>query len=221
MTDNRKSAIALLAGSIGGIVTMAIHPTSSGMVTPAHFERLAVVSAIAHSLAMVSFVFLVLGVCGLTRHLSAPDRLAFSGLVVYLFGAVAILIATAVSGFIVPNIMRHMVRDTAAAAPQWHIVIDAVFQFNQAFARIYTVASSAAIALWSAAALRKGELGRGIATYGCIMAPVIIVLTAVGHLTLNVHGMAIVVFAHSIWFIGVATQIYSKAPRSTVIAATE
>ena len=49
----------------------------------------------------------------------------------------------------------------------------------------------------------------------------VIVLTAVGHLTLNVHGMAIVVFAHSIWFIGVATQIYGKAPRSTVIAATE
>jgi hypothetical protein len=70
---------------------------------------------------------------GLTRRLAAPDRLAFSALAVYVSAAVAVLIATAVSGFIVPNILRHMVRDVASAAPQWHIVIDSIFQINQAF----------------------------------------------------------------------------------------
>ena len=207
MTDNRKSGIALIAGSIGGIVTMAIHPTAAGALTPAQFEHLAVTSAIAHSLAMISFLVLVLGAIGLTRHLAAPDRLALSGLVVYVFAAIAVLIATAVSGFIVPNIMRHMIRDVPTTAQQWHIVIDAIFQINQAFSRIFTVAASAAMLLWSASALRNGGLGRGIALYGCIVAPLLILGICVGHLKLDVHGMTVVVLAQVIWFIGVGIQL--------------
>jgi hypothetical protein len=207
MTDNRKSGIAFIAGSIGGIVTMAIHPTAGGVSAPSQFEHLAIVSAVAHSLAIVSFLILVLGAFGLTQILSAPDRLAFSALVIYVFAAVAIFIAATVSGFIVPSIMRHMVRDTAAAAPQYHIVIDSIFQINQAFAKIYSIASAVAIALWSASALRNGGIGRGIATYGCIIAPLLIAGIAIGHLKLNVHGMAVVVLTQAIWFIIVGIQL--------------
>jgi heme A synthase len=213
MTDDRKAGLAFIAGSIGGMVTMAIHPTSAGVLTPAQFERLAVVSGIAHSLAMVSFLVMFLGSIGLTRRLAAregerPDRLAISGLVGFGFGAVALLLATAVSGFIVPDIMRHMIRDGAANVSQWRMIIDAVFQFNQAFARIYSVAASVAVMLWSVSALRNGGLGKVVAVYGCLIAPVLIVLIGVGHLRLNVHGMAVVVLAHAIWFVGVGVEMW-------------
>jgi hypothetical protein len=199
---------------------MAIHPTAAGALTPAQFERLAVVSAIAHSLAMISFLILVLGAFGLTRRLAAPDRLAFSGLVVYVFAAVAVLIATAVSGFIIPNIMRHMIRDVPTTAGQWHIVIDSIFQINQAFSSIFTVAASAAVALWSASALRHGGLGRGIAIYGCTIAPLLILAICSGRLTLNVHGMAIVVLAQAIWFIGAGIQLSGDdSPQPPIAAA--
>jgi hypothetical protein len=213
MTDDRKSGVALIAGSLGGLLTMAIHPTSAGALTPPQFEHLALVSAIAHTLAMVSFLALFLGAIGLTRRLfvcersDTPDRLALAALTVYGFAAVALLMATAVSGFIVPDIMRHMIRDAAANSPQWHIVIDAVFQFNQAFARIYSVGASGAILLWSASVLRNGGLGRGIASYGCIIAPALIGLIGIGHLRLDVHGMAVVVFAHALWFVIVGAQL--------------
>lgn len=216
MTDDRKSGLALILGSIGGIVTMAIHPTSSGVLTPAQFERLAVVSAIAHSLAMISSLALFLGALGLTRRLTAceapdsPDRLSIAALVAFGFAIVALLFATAVSGFIIPDIMRHMIRDGAANTAQWHNIIDAVFQFNQAFARIYSVAASAAIVLWSASALRNGGLNRTIAIYGCVVPPLLIVLIAVGHLRLDVHGMAVVVFAHAIWFVVSGVELYRR-----------
>src|SRR4051812_37699230 len=115
MTDNRTSGLALIAGSVGGIVTMAIHPTSAGVLTPAQFERLATVSAIAHSLAIFSFVIMLLGVIGLSMRLAASDRLAFSGMVVFAVGIVAILIAASVSGYIIPNIMKQMIKDAATA----------------------------------------------------------------------------------------------------------
>ena len=193
MTDDRKSGIALIAGSLGGILTMAIHPTGAASLTADQVAHLAVASAAAHSLAMVSFVVLFLGGCGLARSIGAPDRIAFSAIVTYGFACVAVFIATAVSGFIVPSIMRHMILDVPATAQQWRIVIDGIFQINQAFARIYSVAASLAIILWSVSALRNGGLGRGVATYGCVIAPLIIVGIVIGHLRLNVHAMAMVV----------------------------
>ncbi len=213
MTDDRKSGIALIAGSLGGILTMSIHPTGAPSLTPGQVEHLALVSAIAHSIALLSFLLLFLGACGLTRRLAAfartpdPDHLAFAAVVTLGFACVAVLIATAVSGFIVPGILRHMVRDGAAAVPQYHLIVDAVFQFNQAFARIFSVGASAAIALWSVSALRNGGIGRGIAIYGCVVATLLIAGIVIGHLRLDVHGMAIVVLGQVVWFIIVGAQL--------------
>jgi hypothetical protein len=224
MTDDRKSGTALIAGSLGGILTMAIHPTGAASLTPGQVEHLALVSAIAHSIAMLSFLLLFLGACGLTRRLAAfartpdPDRLAFAALVTFGFACVAVLIATAVSGFIVPDILRHMARDGAATVPQYRLIVDAVFQFNQAFARIFSVGASAAIALWSVSALRNGGIGRGIAIYGCVVATLLTAGIVIGHLRLDVHGMAVVVLGQVIWFIVAGAQLcrHQNQPRMVV-----
>ena len=90
---------------------MAIHPAATALLTVAEAEHLSVVSAAAHSLAMVSVLLLFLGACGLQRHIAAADRISFAAIVTYGFACVAVLIAAAVSGFIVPNIMKHMIHD--------------------------------------------------------------------------------------------------------------
>jgi len=89
----------------------------------------------------------------------------------------------------VPGIMRQMVRDSAAAAPQWRIAIASIFQINQAFSRIYSVAASAAIVLWSVSSLRNGGLSRFAAIYGCVVAPLVAILVIIGHLRMNVHAL--------------------------------
>ena len=217
MTDERKSGIALIAGSLGGILTMAIHPTAAGSLTADQVGHLSLVSGVAHSIAMVSVLLLFLGACGLTRSIAAADRVAFAALVTFGFSCVAVLVATAVSGFIVPGIMKHMVRDVPANAHQWQIVIDGIFQINQAFSRIYSVAASLAIILWSASALRNGGFGRGVATYGWVISALIMVAIGVGHLRLDVHGMAVVLFAQTIWFIVVGYQLCGRPANGRVI----
>jgi len=210
MTDNRKSAIALIAGSLGGIVTMAIHPVAHGSMTTEQVTHLMTLSGIAHSLAMVSTLLLFLGACGLSQSIAKTDRIAFAGMVTFGFACVAVLIATAVSGFIVPNIMELMGRDVPTPTHQWQIVITGIFQINQAFARIYSVAASVAIVFWSVSALRNGGFGRGVAVYGCIISPLVILGIAIGHLRLDVHGMAAVMLAQAIWFILVGSQLWSR-----------
>ena len=216
MTDNRKSGILLITGSLGGILTMAIHPVAvGGPMTTEQVSRLSLISGVAHSIALLSSLLLFLGACGLTRRIAAADRTAFAALVTYGFACVAVLIAAAVSGFIVPGIMKHMVRDVPAAAHQWQIVIEGIFQVNQAFGRIYSVAASLAIILWSISALRNGGFGRGVAIYGCIVSVLVILGIGVGHLRLDVHGMAAVWFAQTIWIILVGYQLGSAAESSS------
>lgn len=210
MTDDRKSGIALIAGSLGGILTMAIHPTGAASLPAEQVSHLSAISSVAHSIAMASVLLLFLGACGLALRIAAPDRISFAALVTFGFACVAVLIATAVSGFIVPGILERMVRDAPAAAHQWQIVITGIFQINQAFARIYSVAASLAMILWSASALRNGGFGRGVAIYGCIVSALIILGIGVGHLRLDVHGMAAVWLGQAIWFILVGSQLYPR-----------
>ncbi len=224
MTDDRRSGTALIAGSLGGLLTMAIHPIGAASLTPGQADHLALVSAIAHSIAMISFILLFLGACGLTRRLAAfartpnPDHLAFAAVVTFSFACVAVLIATAVSGFIVPDILRHMVRDSPANAPQYHLIVQSVFAFNQAFARIFSVAASVAIALWSVSALRNGGIGRGVALYGCVVAALLTLGIVVGHLRLNVHGMAVVVLGQGVWFIITGAQLWRRQSEAAPVS---
>jgi hypothetical protein len=115
-----------------------------------------------------------------------PHRTSFAGIVIFGFACFSVFIAATVSGFIVPSTMKHMARDTAANMHLWQVVIDGIFQINQAFAQIYSVAASLAVTLWSVS-----------------------VLIAVGHLRLNVHGMAAVWFGQAVWFILAGSQLCS------------
>ena len=210
MTDDRKAGIALIAGSLGGILTMHIHPTGGGTMTAEQAARLSWTSAAAHSLALISVLFLFLGACGLARRLAGADRISFAAIVIYGFSCVAIMIAAAVSGFIVPSLVIDMLRDVPEHAREWPIVIKSIFQINQGFARIFSVGASLAILLWSLSVLRNKRLSTWVAIYGCVVAPVIIIAIAIGHWRLDVRGMAVVVFGQAIWFIAAGSQLCSQ-----------
>jgi hypothetical protein len=64
MNDNRKSGIALIVGSMAGVMTMAFHPTGAATVSPDQMEHLVRMSGGAHALALVSALMLFLGTCG-------------------------------------------------------------------------------------------------------------------------------------------------------------
>jgi ABC-type multidrug transport system fused ATPase/permease subunit len=219
MTDNRKAGWALILGSVGGMVTMAIHPVGGGKLSAEQVGHLMSMSGIAHGLALVSVLLLFPGTCGLAKFLAGPDRMAFSALVTYGFAAVAIMIAASVSGWIVPDIMKLMTRDVAANEGTWRMMIASIFRINQAMARIYSVGAAVAITLWSVCCLREGRLSRGMAIFGCVTAPLIAVLIFVGHLRLDVHGMTVVMLSEVIWFVGMGVGLMRADTRLSANAA--
>jgi hypothetical protein len=212
MKDDRKPGIALIAGSLGGLLTMHIHPTGTvAITTEAQVANLAVASAVAHSLALVSVLLLFLGACGLAKRVAGNDWLWFTAIVTYGFSCVAIMIAAAVSGFIIPGIMKQMLRDAPSNAHLWQAVMAGIFQINQAMARIFSVGSSVAIILWSVSVLRHGQLGRVLAIYGCAAGLAIVIAVSAG-LRFDVRGMAAVMVGFAVWFIAAGVQMCTRTP---------
>jgi hypothetical protein len=212
MTDERRSAIALIAGSAGMIITMIFHP--GGKITPEQLESLIRLDIGVHSLALVSLPVLLLGVWGITRRLDGGDRTAWAGLVLFALASVAVMIAGTLNGLAAPGLMRRIVAATPETREIWQSMLSYNFQVNQAFSRVYSVGSSLAIVMWSVAILRYRTLGMGVAIYGVVLGVVTTAGIGSGLLTPDRHGFAVLIFGQAIWFLIVAGKMWGMAARA-------
>ena len=214
MTDQRRSAIALIAGSAGMIITMIFHP--GGKIAPEQLEQVIRLNIAVHSLALASIPVLLLGAWGLSRRLDGGDRLAWAGLVLFAFASVAVMNAGTLNGLVAPKLMRLIVAATPETRGLWQAMLSYNFQINQAFARVYAVGASLAILVWSMAILRYRTLGLGVGIYGVILGLVTTVAICSGLLTPDRHGFAILIFAQAIWFLLVAEGMWRIGPPRAV-----
>jgi hypothetical protein len=61
MKDNRMGGVALIVGTIGGVITLLIHPSGHDLFAPDQFAHTAYLLVVAHALAIVSVAALFLG----------------------------------------------------------------------------------------------------------------------------------------------------------------
>jgi hypothetical protein len=201
MKDNRLGGIALIIGAVSGIITMSLHPVTGGHpITPAQFEKLAMLMIGVHVLAIAGIPFSFLGALALMRRLDSPSRLALAGLVVYSLSLVAVLIAPAISGLVGTEIIRHVI-ERGADSEQWRTLMKYNFLINQAFAKIFVVASCSAVALWSVTIVKSHALPVALGIYGLLIGSGTIIVLLCGALSLDAHGFGLVVFSQAIWFI--------------------
>jgi hypothetical protein len=206
MTDERRSAIALIAGSAGMIITMIFHP--GGKIGPEQLEQMIRLNIAVHSLALVSIPVLLLGAWGMSKRLDGGDRTAWAGLVLFGLACVAVMIAGTLNGLVAPGLMRKIVAAAPETRETWQTMLSYNFQVNQAFARVYSVGASLAVLLWSVAILRYRTLGMGVAIYGIILGVVTAAGIGSGLLTPDRHGFAILIFGQAIWFLLVASGMW-------------
>ena len=126
--------------------------------------------------------------------------------------SVAVMIAAVASGLLAPGLAGQMV----ASSGTEHDLAAAFFHYtgsiNQAFAKVYVVAASMAILLWSAAILAHGRLARAAGAYGVIVSVLAVLALAIGHLRLDVHGFGAVVLAEGAWFIAIGILLARRRP---------
>jgi hypothetical protein len=201
MTDERKSGWALIAGTVAGIIIMSLHPSGHDIAAPGQLESVLRLSIAVHALALFSLPVLFLGAWGLSRRVETEDRVALAGLVTYAFGLAAVMNAGVLNGLVAPGILRQVFASDSPASQSARLMAGYYFRQNQAFAQVYVVAVSVAIALWSVSIIRSRRLDRALAIYGVILAPIILIALLSGHLSMGVHGFGMVVLCQGIWFI--------------------
>ena len=209
--DQRKiDGGALALGTLASLVTMALHPrggTGEALRDGESLSRAGIAAVVSHSIAIAGIPLLLLGLWGLSRRLgwdSALVRLAFAA---YAVGSAAVLNAAVMSGFVATGTAM-VIR---AATPEGGKVVQSFFAYtfvlNQGFAKVYVVASSAAMLLWSARAIRLGGGWRGAGIFGVCAGAAAAALVLTGTLPLNVHGFGIVVLLQSSWTLWMAALL--------------
>jgi hypothetical protein len=196
------------------IITMISHP--GGKISPAEIDHVARMLIGVHSLAIASIPVIFLGAWGMSRRIGGADRLAWAGLMLYALAGIAVMNAAVCDGLLAPNLIRQIVSATPETRDGWRLVMNYNFQMNQAFARVYAVASSLAVVLWAVSILRNRTLGRGVGVYGVVLGAVTVVGIFSGFLTPDRHGFGMLIFGQAIWFLIVAAGLWRLGPDAAV-----
>jgi hypothetical protein len=221
MKDNRLGGIALIIGAVSGMITMSLHPVAGAHpITPDQFEKLATLMIGVHVLAIAGVPFSFLGALALARRLDSPDRLALVGLVIYSLGLVAVTIAPAISGLVGTEILRYIIA-RGADSEQWRTLMKYNFLVNQAFAKIFVVASCSAVALWSLMIVKSRALPVAIGIYGLLLGFIVVIALISGVLSLDAHGFGLVIFSQAIWFIVVGVLLLRSKEMSSSLPPPE
>ena len=197
---DRTAGILLIAGSLAGVLVMAMHPTGHSMMEPGAFARQAHVNTFVHGLAIASLPALFLGLLALARRLRWTDA-AIAGLVVFGFGLIAVASAAIASGFVATEVVQEMLGSSGAARDTYDVLLEYTHMLNQGYAKVNVMASSAGMLLFSIAILRTRLLPRALGIVGTIVGSLVMVLFLAGHLRLNIHGYGMVILLQAIWLV--------------------
>jgi hypothetical protein len=195
--------VALIAGSLGGVVTMIFHPTGHDLLAQADqiARRNETITVASHSLALVSIPVLLFGFSGLSRRLGWNRPPTAAAFIAYAFGAAAAMCATVINGLAGPVLTRQILSADEPARQVLNAVLLNNTMLNQAFSKVFAAASSTGIALWSVSILKSGSFPRSVGIIGCVVGAVGLVGLLTGYLRMNVHGFGLLVFAESVWTI--------------------
>ena len=209
MSSNRTAAIALVAGSVAGLVTMALHPTGRDVVHGAATVGSNALVAAVHVLALLGQGAVLAGALGVVNALRRRRDLAVAGYVFFALAAVAVIIAAAASGFLAPSVLHGYAEADEAGRQRMIELMHYTGLVNQTFAKLNVLFVAVALMLWSAATYAGRELTRGLGVYGLILSVALLAGIGSGVLRLDIHGFGLVVLGEGIWLVWAARQLWA------------
>lgn len=193
--------LLLIASGLLAPLFMLFHPTANGAGTAARLISLAEISSLSrhvHLAMILCLLALWLSLAFLSRRW--PDSgWVWVAMRLYALGAIAMLGAALISGFLIGDYLQRALPMLAHAEDALPSVLLA-FSANQTLACFGTLLMSTGIVLWSVAMLReRGGLAMACGCCGVIAGFACLVGYATGLVSLDVPGMSFVVVAQSLW----------------------
>src|ERR1700722_18984460 len=211
MTDNRLSGLAMIAGQVGLLLTLSLHP--SGKISPTEVDQMVHKLIEVHSIALAGLPLMILGALGLSSFLSFSSRLSVAAFVIYSFAIAASLSGIVIDGLVMPHILPHLADAAKAAAAGgqpsaaasgagdiWRALIKYNAYLDMAFVQLSLVATAVAVMTWSVAMLRA-TFPRPTAIYGLALGLITLVALFSGVLSSGAlgseHALMIIIFGHA------------------------
>ncbi|KRA54488.1 hypothetical protein ASD77_07765 [Pseudoxanthomonas sp. Root65] len=200
--DVLPCGLLLIASGVLAPLIMIFHPTAQGADMAARLVSLTEISSLSRHvhLAMIAcIVALWLSLTHLARCWPGSGGVGAAARL-YALGAVAMLGAALISGFLIGDYLQRVMPLIPHAEDALPSVLLA-FSANQVLAGFGMLGMSAGIALWSVAMLRQsGPLAIACGAYGVIAGLLCLIGYAAGWIALDVTGMTFVVVAQSLWY---------------------
>lgn len=206
----RGTGVLLIAATLLAVVVMAHHPTVSAPDLTQALEQLREMAdrdAWVHGIliALMLVIFYAFTELALRRGIQRP--LVRAGLVAYGAGAVAMIGAASIDGFVTAQIANLAPQGGVMDPHVTAMLINLFSVLNRTLANIGAIAMSAGILAWSLNLVRDQGLTRTVGAAGILisLSPAIALIS--GGLHLNMHGMLVVVVLQAIWSIGVGVLL--------------
>lgn len=203
MKHTKIYGIALIIGTLGGVITMIFHPTGHDLLNQPDeiARRNELIATAVHILAIISLPITFFGLLGFCRRLGLENPLTSLGLIVYGFGSVAIMSAATLSGLVGPVLTRKILESDEATKKILYAILKSNYELNQGFDKIFVVAVGVAIIAWSILLLKKSKFMQITAIVGFLVGAFALIGTFSGYLKMDIHGFGAFIFAQSVWLI--------------------
>lgn len=208
LPSGRAAGAALAVASVLTVALMANHPHVHAH-DPAEFidatSRQAPANAFVHGSLIALMGVLVFGYSCLSSRLGMGSPCVRAGLIAYLLGVVAVIPAALTDGFLISEfVARFRDRPAQDLLVMKHVLTLCGLAIRVA-SRMWVVATSAAVLLWSAHLVGTTGSARAVGILGCVAGAAPVVALASGYLPMNVHGVGAFVLVQAVW--GVAVGI--------------
>lgn len=212
------SGLALGLGALLSVLLMSHHPHprshgSSSFV--AEVAALAGPAAAVHGGLVAVTVLQAFGFVGWARALGLQRAGARLGLVAYVLGALALVLAALLNGFATPALAARFADAGEDEARAVRVVLRFAWELNQALAGCGVLALAAATLAWSGTCVRLGRAWRWIGVAGLALGAGTGFALLAGQLRLDVHGFGLFVAAQGAWSLaaGVALALGGRTGR--------
>ena len=188
----------LLSGSAVLLVMGVMHPGAIPLGDDSELARMAVIDALAHSLAILGTWLALVGLAGLSRMLGLQRVTVMAALLAFALASVGVVVAAALDGFVVPKIAEQWTEADNIALGDIKQLIRLCVLIASSLTRIYLLLGAVAISLWSWVIYRDRH-SQALSWAGAVVCVVGISMLIGGPSYVSAHEVLALVAGQTVW----------------------
>jgi hypothetical protein len=208
--NGRTAGIVLIAAAVFTVVALAHHPTLHGTQRPtmlvAKLAALGAMDRLVHGVLLVLIGALLFGMTVFAARRGLRRESVLAAAIAYALGASSMIGAALIDGFVLSALAS---RSAGASAPEAAALVPVFAMLGaavQVLARFATVATAAAVLLWSLPLIRARGGVRWAGVLGIASATGAVGMLAATH-RLDPHSMRAVVLLQTVWYVAVGVLL--------------